>query len=131
MTSFTISTHTQKSLKEKQSRNVCIIFFTIILFFSFLLCRTIIKKKIIKIVKKFKHILNFFPDSWVEVICDKQIQLSSIISAHTGAGFDATCKSSHTTGGHVGYNRTCELLTGRYYWKGMCEEIRDIISRCD
>ena len=59
------------------------------------------------------------------------MQLSCIIGAHAGSGTDDTCKTSHSTGGHFGYNRTRELLTRRYYWKGMCEEIRDFISRCD
>ena len=70
-------------------------------------------------------------DSWVEVICDQQIQLSSIISAHAGAGTDKTAQTSHCTGGHFWYNRTREILTCRYYWKGMCEHIREFISRCD
>ena len=52
-------------------------------------------------------------DSWVEVICDKQIQLSSIISAHAGAGTDKTAQTSHCTGGHFGYSRTREILTHR------------------
>ena len=65
------------------------------------------------------------------MICDKQIQLSSIISAHAGAGTDKTAQTSHCTGGHFGYNRTREILTRRYYWKGMCEHIREFISRCD
>ena len=59
------------------------------------------------------------------------MQLSCIIGTHAGSGTDDTCKTSHSTGGHFGYNRTRELLTRHYYWKGMCEEIRDFISRCD
>ena len=55
----------------------------------------------------------------------------SIISAHAGAGTDKTAQTLHCTGGHLGYNRTREILTHRYYWKGMCEHIREFISRCD
>ena len=64
--------------------------------------------QIVKIVNVFeKHYVFLLKlDSWVEVICDKQIQLSSIISAHAGAGTDKTAQTSHYTGGHFGCNRT-------------------------
>ena len=64
----------------------------------------------------------------MQVITDEQLQHKIIVGLH--AGLRGT-PHARCTGSNFGMNRTREIITREYYWRGVTKDVEYYVQHCD
>ena len=64
----------------------------------------------------------------LQVVRADDEQQAILAQVHQGKGNTA---EDVAMAGHVGINKTTDLIVERYYWKGMVKSIQDFITKCE